>query len=148
MILMAATSVVIDPFDGPEIAQLSVAILGLVGTLAVVVISNRGRQHARVSRQQLENEHQQTENPNLREDLDAKHAHTDEKLDTVLAKLGNVEDDVLVLKQGWRTNRTDIDDLMDTEQRRRFVEQRRLEEATWGPHSAPATRRERRMRNV
>jgi hypothetical protein len=132
-------AVVVDPFDGPEIAQLSVAILSLIGTLAVVVISNRSRQHARVSRQQLENEHQETENPNLREDLDAKHAQTAAQLDSVLGKLEGVEEDVLFLKQGWRTNRTDIDELMDTDSRRRQAE-------AWGP--PPNSRRERRMRNA
>jgi hypothetical protein len=133
------SAAVIDHFDGPEIAQLSVAIVGLIGTLAAVIVANRGRQHARVSRVQLENEHQQTDNPNLREDLDAKDATTQEKLDKVIKQLGSVRDDIGLLKAGWRDNRTDIDDLMDTDRRRR-------EMMSWAP--PPTTRRERRARSV
>jgi hypothetical protein len=142
---------VVDPFDGPEIATLAVAVLSLVGVLVNTFVSNRARQHTRVVRSQVENEHQDAPNPNLREDLDAKERAAEErdrrqaqKLDKVLADIAGVKQDVGLLKEGWRTNRDDIDDLMDTENRRR-------EAAAWGPPQPQPrvlSRRERRNRNA
>lgn len=141
---------VVDPFDGPEIATLAVAALSLVGVLVNTFVSNRARQHTRVVRDQVENEHQDAENPNLREDLDAKERAAEErsrrqnlKLDRLITDMSVVKGDVALLKDGWRTNRDDIDDLLDTENRRR---EQQLERAQWGP--PPTSRRERRNRDA
>jgi hypothetical protein len=139
--------VVVDPFDGPEIALLGAAVVAAVSSIVTAFLANRTRQHSRVVRSQVENEHQDAENPNLREDLDAKDRaaearakKTDRKIDRVLYELGEVKSDVGLLKEGWRTNRDDIDDLMDTATRER------TERALWGPPAQ--TRRERRERNA
>ena len=136
--MMLAQTVIVDPFDGPEIAQLIVATIALVGTLASVIIANRGRQHAHAARAQVENDHR----TNLRDDQDEIKELVLEVRDKQLEhteKLEDMAEDVGLLKSGWRTNRDDIDELMDT------AAQERRQREMWGP--PPATRRERRDRD-
>lgn len=49
--------------------ELLVAIIGASGLIGVALISNRGRQHAKAAREQVENSHQ----TNLRDELDTRH---------------------------------------------------------------------------
>lgn len=139
-----------DAFDGPEIGLLAVAIVGAVSSIITALIANRGRKHSQVVREQVENDHSDAKNPNLRVDLDDKHDEQRKQLTElkrgqdrlitdvhgIKADMGGMKEDVGLLKEGWRANRTDIDDLMTTESRRR------AERAMWGP--PPQTRRERR----
>lgn len=136
-----------DPFDGADIALTIASIVAAVASITTAVIANRGRQHSRVVRSQVENEHQDAAQPNLREDLDAKERAAEErskrqdrKLDKVLSEVAAVKGDVGLLKRGWQANRDDIDELMDTESRRR------QEAAMWGP--PPTTRKEKRERDA
>lgn len=116
---------VIDPFDGPEIAMLAVAILTLLGSIFTAVIANRGRQHSLAARAQVENDHK----TNFRDDTDQKDAQNKrllsqllrgqeqigQKLRGVEDKLGTVEGDVSLLKDGWISNRERIQRLEDTD---------------------------------
>jgi hypothetical protein len=137
--VMAAATVVVDPFDGPEIAIVAAAIVAAASSITAAIIANRTRQHTRVVRDQVENEHQDAPNPNLREDLDAKDTVVNRKLDEVLSAQRSMREDIHILRQGWRTNREDIDDLLDTDRRRRDAQ-------AWGPRVGPmpTTRRELR----
>lgn len=144
---------IVDRFDGPEQALLLVAIVGLVGTLLTVggvvvtaIIANSAKKHSQVIREQVENDHKDAKNPNLRADLDDKHDEQKKQLDKLgrgqdrlITDVHAMRDDIGLLKQGWRTNRDDIDDLMDT------AAQERRQREMWGP--PPATRRERRDRD-
>lgn len=141
----------VDPFDGPEMATLLVAVVSAVAAISTAVIANRSRQHSQVVRAQVENEHKNAKNPNLRDDIDdfrtvvldkIEHVskgqdrlHT--KVQHVDAKLGAVEEKVDYLEDGWRANRSRIDELENTDQRR--------QEKLWGP---PRTRREKRERDA
>ena len=106
----------------------------------------RGRKDAKIVRDQVENEHQDAPQPNLREDLDAKEKAAEardkqrkKQLDDIAHVVKQTATDVALLKAGYQANRDDIDDLMDT-----AAEERR-QKALWGP--PPQTRRERRSRN-
>lgn len=56
-----------------------VAIVGAFGLIVVALISNRGRQHAKAAREQVENNH----DTNLREELTDFHAENVSKLGTI-----------------------------------------------------------------
>lgn len=140
MIWLAAVH---DPFDGPEVAMVVGQIITAAGLVVVAVIANRGRKHSQVVREQVENDHQTSENPNLRVDLDEKERASEErdralagKVEQVDRKLDRVITKVGLLEAGWERNRGDIDGLMDT------AERERKQRAQWGP--PPPTRRSRR----
>lgn len=133
----------VDPFDGPEIATLAVAVVGALGGLAAAWIANKGRQHSRVVREQVENDHHDSANPNLRVNLDAneeaakeRSRRVEKKVDRVLTKVAHIENDVGFLQDGFRANRSRIQQLEDTEPNR--------QEQLWGP---PRSRREWRGRH-
>lgn len=154
MLELAASSPAVDRFDGPEWALVIVATISAVSAIVGAVVANRSRQHSQVVREQVENDHGDAKNPNLRVDLDDKFeslGHEVHKVGKVakevMSKLEAVESDVTTLKDGqellhsgWRSNRTDIDDLMSTQ------EQERQAKRLWGP--PPETRRERRERDA
>lgn len=135
--MILASTYVIDPFDGPEIAQLSVAIVALVATVAAAWLANRGRLHAKEARDQVQNDHK----TNLRDELDKRHAESMFKWQSTADDVRTIRNEVKLLRAGWETNRADIDDLMDTDQRRR------LNETQWKP-PVPGGRRERRLHHV
>jgi len=58
-----------------------VALIGAAGLIAVALIANRGRQHAKAARNQVENNHK----TNLREEFDERHHENAEKLDALVA---------------------------------------------------------------
>lgn len=60
--------------------EVLVALVGAVGLVVVALISNRGRQHAKAAREQVQNSHQ----TNLRDELDTRHGENVEKLDGLL----------------------------------------------------------------
>lgn len=148
----------VDPFDGPEIATLAVAVLSLIGVLVNTFVSNRSRQHSQVVRAQVENEHAESENPNLRDNIDANerariedNRKLNSKVDRVITDVHALKEDVAgvkddladvkehgeLLEDGWASNRKRILNLEDTESKRREVED-------WGPPQE--TRRSRRAR--
>lgn len=155
MLELAFTSPAVDRFDGPEYAMVIVAAISAVASMVGVAVANRSRQHSQVVRAQVENDHADAKNPNLRVDLDDKfetleqsvqaaHKGNDRlmtKLTHVENEVGTVKDDVSLLRAGYRANRDDIDELMDTAAQ----ESRRRDEEYWGPQ--PQTRRERREGN-
>lgn len=59
--------------------ELLVAIVGAVGLVAAA-LANRGRQHAKAARAQVENSH----STNFREEFDRRHEENSEKLDTLM----------------------------------------------------------------
>jgi hypothetical protein len=128
----------VDPFDGPEIAMLAVACVGLLGTIVTVWFSRSAKQNAEAAKEQVQNSH----GTNLRDDLDGIKAMVD-GLDRgqihIIRKLGTVESEVGLLKAGFQYNREDIDDLMDTAGKPRQSE--------WA-EPRPGTRRARRYGNV
>lgn len=135
----AAASVAIDRFDGPEWALVIVATISAVSSIAGLVITNQARRHSRIVRSQVENEHQDADNPILRDDLDAKDNRVNEKLDRVLrtqerteSKVGKLDRRVGLLEVGWQSNRERIESLEDTDPAR-----------VWAP---PQTRAERKRR--
>lgn len=150
MLELAFTSPAVDRFDGPEYAMVIVAAISAIASLVGIGVANRSRQHSQVVRAQVENDHADSKNPNLRVDLDDKfetleqsvqavHKGNDRlmtKLTHVENEVGTVKDDVSLLRAGYRANRDDIDALQDT------AAQERRQRAEWGP--PPQTRRERR----
>jgi hypothetical protein len=147
MLELVASSPAIDRFDGPEWALVIVATISAVSAIVGAVVANRSRQHSQVVRAQVENDHADAKNPNLRVDLDDKFEgleHSVHKVakvtEKIMTKLTDVEGDVSMLRAGYINNRTDIDSLMDTAAQER--EAKRL----WGP--PPETRRERRDRDA
>jgi hypothetical protein len=134
----------LDPFDGPEIATLLVAVVSAVAAIATAVIANRSRQHSQVVRAQVENEHKNAKNPNLRDDIDDFRNTVLDKVDGLArgqerlhTKVTDIKGKVDFLEDGWRSNRSRIEDLENTDPR--------LQERLWGP---PRTRRERRTRDA
>jgi flagellar biosynthesis chaperone FliJ len=141
----------VDPFDGPEVATLLVAVVSAVAAIMTAVIANRSRQHSQVVRAQVENEHKNAKNPNLRDDIDdfrtvilEKVEHVARGVDRVHSKVADVKSEVEdvrgkveFLEDGWRSNRTRIKNLEETDPR--------AQERMWGP---PATRREKRERDA
>jgi hypothetical protein len=148
MILVADT---IDRFDGPEIAMVAAQIVTAIGLIVVAIITNRSRQHSQVVRAQVENEHKNAKNPNLRDDIDdfrtvilEKVEHVARGVDRVHSKVADVKTEVEdvrgkveFLEDGWRSNRSRIAELENTDPR--------VQERMWGP---PATRREKRERDA
>ena len=57
-------------------ADVLVAVISAAGLLAVALVANRGRQHAKAARQQVQNSHE----TNLRDDFDEMKA----KIDTLI----------------------------------------------------------------
>lgn len=141
----------VDPFDGPEIATLLVALVSAVAAITTAVIANRSRQHSQVVRAQVENEHKNAKNPNLRDDIDdfrnvivEKVDHLGRGQDRLQTTISHVKEEVQQVKgtvdwleDGWRSNRTRIQNLENTDPR--------AQERLWGP---PRTRRERRERDA
>ncbi|WP_157001419.1 DUF2746 domain-containing protein [Agromyces laixinhei] len=60
--------------------EILVAIVGAAGIVLVALISNRGRQHAKAARDQVQNSH----STNLREEMDERHAQTQTKLNELV----------------------------------------------------------------
>ena len=143
----------VDRFDGPEQAMLLVSVVGLVGTLLTVggvvvtaIIANGAKKHSQVIREQVENDHKDAKNPNLRVDLDDKFETLEQSVqavhkgnDRIMSKLSVVEGDVSLLKEGYVSNRQRIESIEDT------AAQERRQRAMWGPPAT--TRRERRDRD-
>lgn len=130
----------------PLVGQLSVAIVNFVATVIVGFWAYRAKKNSAVVRDQVENEHQNSPTPNLRDDLDAKERAAEardkqrkKQLEAIEHALHEVKHSVELLFAGYSRNRDDIDGLMDTEK------QRQIERSTWGP--PPETRRERRERH-
>jgi hypothetical protein len=91
-------------------ATVIVAVIGVLG--------ERLRRSVRTIRQQVQNDHR----TNLRDDLDG----IRDLVTTVASDLRRVDrgqatliSEVNLLRTGWQKNRDDIDELMDTEDRRR-----------------------------
>lgn len=133
----------VDPFDGPEIAQVVGQIATALGVIVVAWLANRTRRDAKIVREQVENDHADTATPNIRADMDAKAEAARQRdiarkkqLDRLENKMDKVGTDVSLLKHGYQANRDDINDLMDT------AAQKRREKEEWGP--PPQTRRDRR----
>lgn len=117
--MAGVASVVVDPFDGPEVAQIIVAVItfaGVVFTGGVALRANRNASRANVNaaaaRSQVENDH----SLNLREDYDQKHDEQKQLITATLnlsrhnaTALRKISADVGLLKEGWRANRDDID---------------------------------------
>lgn len=60
--------------------EVLVAMVGAIGLVLVALISNRGRQHAKAAREQVQNGHQ----ANMREEMDERHAQNTAKLDELV----------------------------------------------------------------
>jgi hypothetical protein len=130
-----------DPFDGPEIATLSVAVVGLIGTVIGAWFARQANSKAGATKEQVANDHK----TNLRDNIDQIEA----KIDTIgMAVTGldrgqlHLIHDVGLLKSGWQMNRDDIDTLMDT------ADVRRQRDTSPWAETPPDSRRARRERNV
>ena len=66
--------------------EVLVALVGAVG-LVGAALANRGRQHAKAAREQVQNSH----GPNLREELDERHAENVAKLNKLVEWQGDHE---------------------------------------------------------
>jgi hypothetical protein len=129
-----------DPFDGPEIATLAVAVVGLVSTVWVAWIAHGAKQNARSAKEQVQNDHE----VNLRDDVDGIKALVGSIATTVVGiDRGQLYliDEVRLLKAGYSENRNDIDGLMDTADKRR-------QRDAWAPPPPPNSRRARRITDV
>lgn len=58
-----------------------VAIIAAVPAVLAIIVSNRGRQHAKAAREQVENNH----STNMREEFDERHYENARKLDQLVA---------------------------------------------------------------
>ena len=136
----------LDPYI-PVIGNLGVALINSVGLVLVGYWAYTAKRNSKVAVSQLENDHGDSENPNLRVDLDAKFESIESSVekvhrgnDRIMSKLSVVEGDVSLLKEGYVSNRQRIESIEDTAAQER--EQKRL----WGP--PPETRRDRRGRDA
>lgn len=148
---MHSIAVVHDAFDGPEIASVIGQILVLAGVLVSVGYGRNANVNAKAARAQVENDHK----TNFREDADEKHEDQKKQIEKVQRgqdrivselhglrdDLGDAREDIGLLKDGWASNRHRIENLEDTENRRR-------EAREWGPPPPAGSRRERRYGNV
>lgn len=146
---------VLDPYV-PVLGNLGVALINSVGLVVVGFWAYVAKKNSKAAVTQLENEHGESENPNLRDNIDANEQariESDRKLnskvDRVITDMHVLKDDVSsvkddvsdlrehadLLQDGYASNRSRIKSLEDTESRRR-------DEEYWGPQ--PQTRRERR----
>lgn len=91
--------------------EVLVALLGAVGLLATGLLANRGRQHAKAARDQVENHH----NTNLREEGDERHAENKALLETVLTRVDDLGERVTGVKADVRGIRRDIGRLADAD---------------------------------
>lgn len=144
---MLLDAAVHDPFDGPEWATVIGQVVTAIGIIVVGWWANRARKDARVVRDQVENEHRESDTPNLRDDMDAKAKAAEQRdreqrkrAERIEKKLDEMGIDMRLLRAGYFANREDIDDLLDTQGNRRKANE--LEH--WGP--PPVSRRERRER--
>jgi hypothetical protein len=101
---MAAAPIVVDPFDGPEIAMLAVAVISAASSIAGAIIANRGRQHAQAARVQVENNH----STNMREEADERHAENVKALKWIAQRVNWLTDMAI-------GNRSRIRDLESTQ---------------------------------
>jgi hypothetical protein len=73
-------------------------LVAIVGGLALVVnglVANRGRQHAKAARKQVENSH----STNLREEGDERHEENKQLLHDVLERVAGVKSDIRGLRK-------------------------------------------------
>lgn len=67
-----------------------VAIVGAVGLLSVALVANRGRQHAKAAREQVENDHA----TNLRVEGDDRHTEILQRLEGLASDIRGVRRDI------------------------------------------------------
>lgn len=90
--------------------EVLVAIVGGAGFVSVALISNRGRQHAKAARVQVENNHRDADGNviNLREEGDERHTANTQLLKQLIAAQHAIQGDI-------RGIRRDIGRLMDAD---------------------------------
>lgn len=125
-------------FAGSDIASMAGQVLTLVGVLVSARWAFSAKKDSRATLTQVANDH----DSNLRDDL----TQVIDKLEVVDGRVLEVQEtqtehgtDIKLLKEGWQLNRDDIDEIMNTEQRKQLRD--RLE---WGQ---PESRREWRARH-
>lgn len=91
--------------------EILVALIGSVGLITVGLLANRGRQHAKAARDQVENHH----NTNLREEADDRHAENKALLENVLERVSGVDDRLAGVKSDIRGLRRDVGRLYDAD---------------------------------
>lgn len=91
--------------------EVLVAIIGGAGLIAVALISNRTRQHAKATRAQVENDH----TTNLREEGDDRHRELVHRLEGLASDIRGLRRDVGRLTDTDHDHEKRIDDLERTQ---------------------------------
>lgn len=78
------------------------ALIGGAALVVVALISNRTRQHAKATREQVQNSH----STNLREEMDSRHVETNGKLDRLVA--WQIDHQARSIRGSARTTRLEI----------------------------------------
>lgn len=97
------------------IAEIWIAIIGAIAAMGAAGLANRGRQHAKATRAQVENSHTE----NFREETDTRHLEIMDMLRLFQSNQIGIQSDIRGIRKDLGRHTDQIRDLEKTQPRRR-----------------------------